>query len=227
MKKLNLTYQKSGVNINAADKFVNFISNISSKNKGKKKFDNIGSFGSISSIPNNLKKPKIVACTDGVGTKVEIANMLNKYDLKDYIISIIFKNRDNIKVLSKIYLNNSLKLDNRNFEKIDLKNEKDYEYIVEELKITFEDYWKKNNQINTSIKLPLTLSINSKEYKKIAKLEKYLDNNNLVSDYYILHFDNENIFFKIIYNGSPKKFIIDIDKKDIELEISENFWRIK
>jgi phosphoribosylformylglycinamidine cyclo-ligase len=49
-------------------------------NKGKKKFNNIGSFGSISDIPNNLKKPKIVACTDGVGTKVEIANMLNKYD---------------------------------------------------------------------------------------------------------------------------------------------------
>ena len=157
----------------------------------------------------------------------DFLDLINKYDLKDYIISIIFKNRDNIKVLSKIYLNNSLKLDNRNFEKIDLKNEKDYEYIVEELKITFEDYWKKNNQINTSIKLPLTLSINSKEYKKIAKLEKYLDNNNLVSDYYILHFDNENIIFKIIYNGSPKKFIIDIDKKDIELEISENFWRIK
>jgi phosphoribosylaminoimidazole synthetase len=80
MKKLNLTYEKSGVNINAADNFVKFISAISTKNKGKKKFDNIGSFGSISSIPNNLKKPKIVACTDGVGTKVEIANMLNKYD---------------------------------------------------------------------------------------------------------------------------------------------------
>jgi phosphoribosylaminoimidazole synthetase len=80
MKKLNLTYEKSGVNINAADKFVNFISNIAAKNKGKKKFDNIGSFGSISNIPNNLKKPKIVACTDGVGTKVEIANILNKYD---------------------------------------------------------------------------------------------------------------------------------------------------
>jgi phosphoribosylaminoimidazole synthetase len=80
MKKLNLTYQKSGVNINAADKFVDFISNISTKNKGKKKFSNIGGFGSISNIPNNLKKPKIVACTDGVGTKVEIANILNKYD---------------------------------------------------------------------------------------------------------------------------------------------------
>ena len=80
MKKEKFTYQKSGVNINAADNFVKYISLISSKNKGKKKFNNIGGFGSISSIPKNLKNPKIVACTDGVGTKVEIANTLNKYD---------------------------------------------------------------------------------------------------------------------------------------------------
>ena len=80
MKKKKFTYEKSGVNINAADNFVKFISSISSNNKGKKKFNNIGGFGSITNIPKNLKNPKIVACTDGVGTKVEIANLLNKYD---------------------------------------------------------------------------------------------------------------------------------------------------
>jgi phosphoribosylformylglycinamidine cyclo-ligase len=80
MKKQKLTYEKSGVNINAADNFIKFISNISSKKKGRKKFSNIGGFGSISSIPNGIKQPKIVACTDGVGTKIEIANSLNKYD---------------------------------------------------------------------------------------------------------------------------------------------------
>ncbi len=80
MKKEKFTYEKSGVNINAANNFVKFISSISTKNKGKKKFNNIGGFGSISSIPQNLKKPKIVACTDGVGTKIEIANTLKKYD---------------------------------------------------------------------------------------------------------------------------------------------------
>ena len=80
MKKEKFTYEKSGVNINAADNFVKFISSISSNNKGKKKFNNIGGFGSITNIPKNLKNPKIVACTDGVGTKVEIANLLNKYD---------------------------------------------------------------------------------------------------------------------------------------------------
>jgi phosphoribosylformylglycinamidine cyclo-ligase len=80
MKKEKFTYEKSGVNINAADSFVKFISKISPNNKGKKKFSHIGGFGSITDIPNNLKKPKIVACTDGVGTKIEIANTLNKYD---------------------------------------------------------------------------------------------------------------------------------------------------
>ena len=80
MKKEKFTYEKSGVNINAADNFIKYISSISSGNKGKKKFNNIGGFGSISSIPKNIKKPKIVACTDGVGTKIEIANTLNKYN---------------------------------------------------------------------------------------------------------------------------------------------------
>ncbi|MDA9631190.1 phosphoribosylformylglycinamidine cyclo-ligase [Candidatus Pelagibacter sp.] len=80
MKKKLFTYKKSGVNISSADNFVNFISSVSSKKKGKKKFSNIGGFGSISDIPNHVKQPKIVACTDGVGTKIEIANTLNKYD---------------------------------------------------------------------------------------------------------------------------------------------------
>ncbi len=80
MNKNLLTYKKSGVDIKAADKFIKFITSISSKKKGKKKFNNIGGFGSITNIPNNLKNPKIVACTDGVGTKIEIANLLKKFD---------------------------------------------------------------------------------------------------------------------------------------------------
>ena len=80
MNNSKFTYQKSGVNISAADKFVDFISK---NNKTKKKlsgFNNIGGFGSISDLPKNIRQPKIVACTDGVGTKIEIANTLNKYD---------------------------------------------------------------------------------------------------------------------------------------------------
>ena len=80
MNKNLFTYKKSGVNIDAADKFISFISNISSKKRGNKKNANIGGFGSISDLPKDMKNPKIIACTDGVGTKIEVANLLNKYD---------------------------------------------------------------------------------------------------------------------------------------------------
>ncbi len=79
MNKNLFTYKKSGVDIKSADKFVNFISKITSKNH-KKNIGNIGGFGSITNIPHGFKNPKIVACTDGVGTKIEIANLLKKYD---------------------------------------------------------------------------------------------------------------------------------------------------
>ncbi len=80
MNNSKFTYQKSGVNISAADKFVDFISKNNKTKKKRSGFNNIGGFGSISDLPSNIKQPKIVACTDGVGTKIEIANILNKYD---------------------------------------------------------------------------------------------------------------------------------------------------
>ena len=80
MNKNLFTYKKSGVDIKAADNFVKFIAKSTSNKRSKKKDVNIGGFGSISNIPKNIKNPKIIACTDGVGTKIEIANILNKFD---------------------------------------------------------------------------------------------------------------------------------------------------
>ena len=80
MNKKIFTYKKSGVDISSADKLIKFIASITSKKRGKKKSSNIGGFGSVSNLPKNIKDPKIVACTDGVGTKIEIANLLSKFD---------------------------------------------------------------------------------------------------------------------------------------------------
>ena len=75
-----LTYSRSGVNISKADNFVKFISSITKKSNKSGDFKNIGGFGAISPVPKNLKEPNIVTSTDGVGTKIEIANDLNKFD---------------------------------------------------------------------------------------------------------------------------------------------------
>ena len=56
----------------------------------------------------------------------DFANLIEKYDLQNYIVSIIFKSENEINVLSKINLNNSFKIDNQKFEKKNIENKKDF-----------------------------------------------------------------------------------------------------
>ncbi len=85
MKKIQNSYKKSGVNISNANKLINHIAKISKKGvkKTKKDFDreNIGAFGSTFDISKiKIKDPVIVSCTDGVGTKIDLANKFKKFD---------------------------------------------------------------------------------------------------------------------------------------------------
>ena len=85
MKKNENSYKKSGVNISLANKLVKHISLLSKKNVKKtdvsSKRDVIGGFGSLFDISKlKIKDPVLVSCTDGVGTKIELANKLRKFD---------------------------------------------------------------------------------------------------------------------------------------------------
>ena len=85
MKKIQNSYKKSGVNISLANKLVKHISKISKKNVKKRnnylEKDLIGGFGSLYDISKSkIKDPVIVSCTDGVGTKIELANKFKKFD---------------------------------------------------------------------------------------------------------------------------------------------------
>ena len=84
MKKNENSYKKSGVNISIANKLVKHISKVSKNNvkKTKNKFSQgeIGGFGSLFDIINyKIKDPVIVSCTDGVGTKIDLAIKFKKY----------------------------------------------------------------------------------------------------------------------------------------------------
>ena len=157
----------------------------------------------------------------------DFSNLIKKYDLDDYIISIVYYGKNEVKILSKINLNNSFKIYNHRYSGINLNNDKDFQKILENLKITYEDYWKKNNEINTSIKLPLTVSINSQSHKKIKKLEELFDNSDLISDFYVLKFNSETIQYKVVYNGSPKSFLNSMSKNNFDLDIKNKIWIIR
>ena len=76
MKKFS--YSSSGVSINKGNKFVSQIKKLIQKDKHLKK-SNIGGFSGQFALDPKIKKPILVGATDGVGTKIEIANMMNNH----------------------------------------------------------------------------------------------------------------------------------------------------
>ena len=77
----SLTYADAGVDIDKADKLVGTISEIAKRTPRMGVIGEIGGFGGLFS-PNlaNLDRPVLVSSTDGVGTKLKIAFMLDKHD---------------------------------------------------------------------------------------------------------------------------------------------------
>ncbi len=78
---MKVSYKSSGVNISEADKFVKAISPLVKSTFTKGVIQGIGNFGSFYQIDfKKYKSPVLVSSVDGVGTKLKIAALLNKYD---------------------------------------------------------------------------------------------------------------------------------------------------
>ncbi len=156
--------------------------------------------------------------------KYDFKEIISKYEIKDHIILILFQNENTYNALMKINLNEKLIIQNKRF--VWNKNQS-MENVINNLKLEFENQWKNLNIINASIKLPITLSLNSKNYKLAQELEKKLYKLDLVSSYYIDSFSNEKIIYKIIYNNSPDKFINEFKDGNIKLNTSTSIWSVE
>ena len=153
--------------------------------------------------------------------------IIQKYNLEDFIISIIFKDNGEINVLNKINFNKKIYLKNLNFKNLSLNDDKELEKFIENLKLIFEDYWKSKNEINTSVKLSLTISIDNSNNSKISQFEDLLSNTDLIYDYYIFKFDNKHNVYKIIFNGSPDSFLQIMKDENYELDTQNQMWVVK
>ncbi|MBR9981140.1 MAG: phosphoribosylformylglycinamidine cyclo-ligase [Desulfatitalea sp.] len=76
-----LTYSDAGVDIDKADELVHAIKSIAQKTRVPGVMGEIGGFGGLFSLNvANMENPVLVSSTDGVGTKLKIAFMMDKHD---------------------------------------------------------------------------------------------------------------------------------------------------
>ena len=77
----SLTYSDAGVDIDKANDLVAVIKNIAKQTRTSGVMGEIGGFGGLFSLNiSNIERPVLVSSTDGVGTKLKVAFMMNRHD---------------------------------------------------------------------------------------------------------------------------------------------------
>ncbi|RLB70963.1 MAG: phosphoribosylformylglycinamidine cyclo-ligase [Deltaproteobacteria bacterium] len=76
-----ITYKDAGVDIDAGNHFVDLIKPLVKQTSRPEVLTDIGGFGGLFSLNSSkYQRPTLVAATDGVGTKLKLAFMLDKHD---------------------------------------------------------------------------------------------------------------------------------------------------
>jgi len=176
--------------------------------------ENIENFRIIQKIKNNLESNDLSEITD-------------KYDFKNIIIVIFYKNKNNLKIFSKINFSNLDFKFNLNQKNIKYENNKILDQIILNLKNLYEDKWKLINKINTSITTPIKISIKNSDFIISDKLENILNQSDFVYEYEIEKMNSKEIIYRIVYNNNPEKFLNNLKLNDININSSSDIWNIK
>jgi hypothetical protein len=81
--------------------------------------------------------------------------------------------------------------------------------------------------INTSIKLPILIRVDSKNFDLSLKFEETLDKIDLINSFSINKFNKDSIFYELIFNGTPKNFINIMKEQNFNFDTQNKTWILK
>ena len=153
--------------------------------------------------------------------------IFNKYNVKNRILLVLLKQDNLIKVFSKLNLENSEMYINKELKNLNFKDLDQINKAILDLKDDYENKWKSLNKINTSIILPIRLSIDSNNFTLSNNLENYLNEVDLISNYKIENFNSKQIIYKIIFNSTPEKFLKIMESAKFKIDTSKDIWKLQ
>ncbi len=159
--------------------------------------------------------------------KYDFKEITDKYYLNDSIIALIFKNKDELRILSRIKIKNNLILKNNSINGINLNNNDQIKNLIVKLKTLYEDYLKSSNQINTSIKLVLNIKVENNDNIKLINFEKTLEMTDSISEYLIYKLDKNFTQYQVIFNGTSDIFLKNMKEKNYNFDTQNKIWILK
>ena len=157
----------------------------------------------------------------------DFKEIISKYELnQNYIIFIIYKDKDFFKTFSKFNIDLIQSNFKQDFSFFKLEDKKKTEDLIKFMKIKYDDEWKKINLINSSIKLNIQLNLDSKNIALLKKIEKIINEIELIEKYSINYFNNEIASYNILSNSTPDKLVNEFEKFNISVSIRNNIWTL-
>ena len=176
--------------------------------------ENIENFRLFQKIKNNIENN-------------DLSEITKKYKFENIFVVVFYKNKNNFKIFSKISFSSLNFNFNLNQNIINNTDTESLNKIISNLKNLYEDKWKIINKINTEITIPIKITVKNNNFEITEKLENILNQSDFVYEYEIEKINSEIIIYKIIYNSNPNKFLNTLKVNGININSSNNIWRIK
>ena len=157
----------------------------------------------------------------------DFKEIIDKYNLNDSIILLIFKDKYEVRSLSKMNIQNNITIKNQSFSNLNFDNDLKINKMIRQLKIIYEDYWKDFNKINTSIKLSLNIKVNNNDNLRIKNFEKKMSEIDLIYNFIIKKFDKNFTYYQVIFNGTPNVFLETMSENDFQFDTQKNVWLLR
>ena len=157
---------------------------------------------------------------------LNITELVNKYDVPNYVFTFMNYKNEKLNVHLKINFNDSLVSKNIIY---DIKNIEDKIFlntILKDLKIKIFDIWKGENLINLLLPLTLDLKFKYKNLKELDTLKSAFNRISIINNYVLHEFNINNSFFKIYYYSGPKKLKNELEKLGYDLKNINGTWEL-
>ena len=158
--------------------------------------------------------------------ELNIDNLVNKYDIKNYVFALMDYQEKKLSVHLKINFNNNKINTNASYEIKNINDQIALNSIIKDLKLKITDLWKEENLINLLMPLSVKLQFQHKNLKNLDELRNTFQKIGIINNYTLEEFNINNSSFKIYYYGDPKKLKSELSKFGYQLENVQGLWQL-
>ena len=158
--------------------------------------------------------------------EASIEELVNKYDIENYVFVLMNYKKEKINMYIKTNFNKSKTSKNFIYNLKNINDELLLTDILKNLKLKITDLWKEENLVNLSMPLVVNLKYKHKNLQDLEKLKGVFYKIRIIDKSILEEFNINNSFFKIYYYGNPKKLKLELSKLGYELNGDQGSWEI-